>query len=174
MSDQLPNVDGVQTVQPAGPSPLFRGVNVEPQSVDPSKARLTVVERVYHQPPDGDGFAVESTFARELQSDEERYQRTMKVNEGWTQLDCGWVSAASVLIIKNEEGVFRLVNPTPEEEAEAALRVLEVGLQIGTYVEPLDEIHPQESIRRCPVDLSRLVMRCRHGAAKFRLTLIPR
>lgn len=173
----LPNADGVQTVQPGPPSPLHPGSVGPPLSADArdwDRPRLTVVERVYHQQIGSEPFAVESVFSRTLDSEEEHYQRTVKVNDGWTKLDCGWVSAASVLILRNEEGVFRHTNPTPEEEAEVALRVVELGLQIGAYVETTDEVRPQESIRRCPVDLSRLMVRCRHGAAKLRLTLIPR
>lgn len=173
---ELPDLDGVQEVQPAPPSLLHPGA-VSPAQGDArdwDRCRVTVVEHVYHQQIGGDPVAIETSFSRLLESEEERYQRTLKTGEAWTKLDCGHVPEASVLTLKNLEGVFRSVNPTPEEEAEAAKRVIEVGLWIGELIEPLDEVRPQEAIRRCPLDLSRLYVRCRCGTAKFRLMLIPR
>lgn len=172
----LPDLDGPQSVRPDHDSPVARATLTPAQANatrDFDRARLTVTERVYHQQVGTDPHAVETTFSRWLDSEEERYSRHLKAGEAWQPLDCGWMTVASLCVLKNEEGVFRHVNPTDAQREEAAARIIEVGIAVGDAVVPLALVRPQEDRREEPLDLSRLRVRCRSGVAKFRLTLIP-
>lgn len=136
-----------------------------------AKNRLTVVEKVYHQVM-GEGATdmVDNRFYRELKTEEQVYQRKLKATEEWQKLDCGWITECGMLAIKNEEGLFHNTLPTPEERAEVATHVLELG--IGAQ-EASWQVLPQESMRGCPMSLQSIYVRCRHGTAKFTLTLFP-
>lgn len=180
MSDQLPDVDGPQVVLPDHDSPLARQLLTAAQSEaerDWERARLTVIETVAHQQVGQAPFSLGVPYQRWLESQEERYSRTLKVGEEWTPLDCGWVKEASLLLIRNEEGSYRTRNPTEEEKAVTAAKVLEVAAWLGEDIlvmETLDVVGPQESIRRIPARLDNLMIRCRSGVARYRILVVPR
>lgn len=142
------------------------------------KDRLVVVETVYHQPTGEQPTAVESRFSRDLQTVEQPYQRQLTATEEWKPLDCGWIKDAGMLVIQNLEGKFQ-ANPTDEERAEAAARVLEVS-----YREDQDPnmdvsrhgwlIYPGESFRGCPSNLDLLAVRSQYGSLRLSVFIIPR
>ena len=138
----------------------------------PTKSRLTVVENVYHQPAEGfptTAMGDASRFHRELDSDEQPYERHKVAKDGWEPLDCGWVDRCGMLLVRNDEGHFS-VNPTAEQVAEVLRRVIEIsfGDDEGRILVP-----PTETCRFYPVDVKQLQLRCREGTARYTLYLIP-
>ncbi len=174
---ELPDVEGWQTVQPLPDDHPLRQQNTTPPTLqrDLERARLTVVERLGYQQIGARPFALESAFSVWLDSQEEPYSRTFRVAEEWQPLDYGWMASASLLVLRNEEGLFHGVNPTEEVRQQVAARVLELGRWVaGDTVTAFASVQPQHSLRFEPLDLSAFRIRCRCGAAKYRLTLMPR
>ena len=136
------------------------------------RARLVVVESVYHQSPDGQPTSAEGAYARQLDTDEQPYARKCKATEEWRPLDCGWLDRASMLHVVNEEGRF-LVQPTDAEREEVNRKLIELAVSVQGSLTPFAEIPPHETARFRPVDPKALRVRCRSGAAKFTLTLFP-
>jgi hypothetical protein len=135
-------------------------------------SRLTVVENLYHQPTEGFpamAFGDASRFSRELQSDEQPYERHRVAKETWEPLDCGWIERCGMLMVRNDEGHFS-VNPTQEQRAKVARRVLVVS-----FGESEDAIllPPLETCRFYPADVKQMQIRCREGTARYTLYLIP-
>jgi hypothetical protein len=139
-----------------------------------------VVDVIYHQPVDlppttmlGDAVR----FSRELESDEQPYERRMLATENWKPLDCGWISEVGMLLLRNDEGFFS-VRPTPEQRAEVALRVIELAFS-STFVTPGSDgerilVPPGESCRFFPKDAKSLRVRCCSGRAQYTISLAPR
>ena len=138
----------------------------EPQS------RVTVVEQVYHQILNEQPHLVESRFSRGLQSDEQAYERRLKVDEGGMPLDCGWLTEASQLLIINEEGRNLQVIPTDEERKELAKKVLEIFF--GDRPDNCWLVPPGESMRACSNTLHALKIRSQSGTIRFTLHVIPK
>lgn len=139
----------------------------------PTRARITVVDTVYHQATGADPTCVESRFNRELLTDELPYSRQMKLEEHWKPLDHGWMSAAGMLFVRNEEGRFAQVVPTAVERGESLRKVVEVGIETSAGVIPIASVPPGESCRFVPMDVRILRLRTRHKMAKVTLTLFP-
>lgn len=134
--------------------------------------RVTVVETVYHAPAGRSPTPIESRFERKLETDEQLYQRYMKVGEKWTPLDCGWLGEnVGMLLIHNEEGLNLFTIPTEEELAAINARVVELSYnRTGEGWLVL----PRESMRACPSSTKGLFMRCRSGEANITVSLIPK
>lgn len=135
------------------------------------KDRLTVVEKVYHQPFGKRAVLTQSKFTRGLETKQQPYVRYMEATEEWQVLDTGWLGDdVGHLILQNNEEVSRQVNPTEEEREAVAKRVIELG-----YTESeIWLVPPGESMRGQPNRPQYLRYRCRHGTAEFTLTLIPK
>lgn len=104
----------------------------------PLRDRMTVVDKVYHQPmKGGDAFCCETTFDRWLNSEESVYSRKMKVGNEWKKLHLGWFTdegkPIGMLVIRNDEGKHLQVNLSDEEKTELAKKVLEVGTVIRPH-----------------------------------------
>jgi hypothetical protein len=145
-----------------------------------ARARFTVVETVYFQPASAEPTQTGSRFCRWVGTDEQPYKRQTKVGESWVPLDAGWLKEAGMLVLANKEGEFFRVNPTEEERTETAKKIVEVGLYTGvsketgqSVIEPFARVHPAESTRFTPLDLSVIRLRCLSGDAKILLTLLP-
>ena len=137
-------------------------------------SHLVVVESVYHQPADGQPIVAESRFSRRLRTDEQPYVRWFKVTEEWQSLDHGWLDAAGMLVLKNEEGTNPQTIPSAEERAEIAAKVAEIGLLANdTLVLLFALLQPGESLRFQPIGIPALVVRCRKGEARCCLHLFP-
>jgi len=134
MSRLLPTPDGVHPVNVGPPASL--------------KARVTVVEHVYHQLPDEQPLEIEARFSRYLDSDEQLYTRRLKLSTEWELLDTGWVHKPSTIVLRNEEGKFTQVKPTDEERAEATKHVVEV--RVGDEGEAQWYVPCGESFRGSP------------------------
>lgn len=137
------------------------------------KNRETVVETVYHQVLGEEPTSLETRYNRDLESNEQVYERQAVATEEWKLLDCGWLSGnVGLLVIRNEEGKSRQTNPTEAEKEELAKRVIEVchlGSVLGGWFIP-----PSTSMRGYPSHPPSLRIRCLHGTAKYRLFLIPK
>ncbi len=138
------------------------------------KSRVTVVETVYHQHAGESATSIESRFARNLETQEQLYQRRLKIGKSWTPLDCGWLEEVSMLVIHNEEGQNLLVHPTPEEKEKTNAKVIEVSHTPNPNNNTSWIIPPGESMRACPASIRDLYLRCRCGEARVTLNAIPK
>lgn len=124
------------------------------------KARITVLDRCYHQTADGQAVESSTSFVRLLDTDEQPYQRKTKVGREWTPLPVGWVGDCSLMVLKNEE----------KEDGASIL------LKTGTG-NAFAFLAPGESLRFCPVDLTDLFLRSSSQEevkeAKYSVTLFP-
>ena len=142
------------------------------------KSRLVVVETFYHQHGGDVATAVSTSFARWLDTNEQVYQRKLKVGREWLQLDFGWLKELPVLgmlHIKNDEGCFPVVNPTKEERESASKKVLMLGVLRLGITTPLMILPPGETLRFQPLNehpVNWLVC-CIEGEAKFTMTVSP-
>ena len=135
--------------------------------------RITIIETIYHQQQDEQPTMIEHKFSKELDTQEQLYQRRTKVGEEWQPIDCGWVGAENtgIIILQNEEGDFPKVIPTEEEREEVNKKILEVSYN-GSEYSML--VFPQESIRLHPSSPKDLKIRCRSGNARLTIYAIPR
>lgn len=137
------------------------------------KTRVTVQERVYHQSAGDQPTLVEHQFERVLRSDDQPYQHKTKITEDWRPLGESWIERASIVLIKNTEGRFPSVNPTPQERVVAERKIVEVGVLVGETVVPMMLVLPNECVRFTPIDFSLIRVRCRHGMACCVVSLMP-
>lgn len=144
-----------------------------PVAVPVQRTRVTVQERVYHQNVGEQPTLVEHQFERTLRSDDQPYQHKTKITEEWRPLGDSWIERASMVLIKNTEGRFVTVNPTPQEKAVADRKVVEVGLVVGDAVIPIMLVLPNECARFTPIDFRAVRVRCRHGMASCVVSLMP-
>ena len=130
--------------------------------------RLTIVEMIYHQIPDRQPFAVDWRSSRQLSSNERPYERNMIVTEEWEPLPGAWLTGCSMVHVSNQEGKWLQCVPTVEETAAIATKVIEVSTGGALWL-----VHPGESFRGCPADLSTVRIRSRCGSIKCIVTLFP-
>jgi hypothetical protein len=132
---------------------------------------LTVVCRVYFQQPSAAPLAVESSFSRGVEGEEQPWVRRLSVGKDWQPLDAGWLPLASCLLILNEEGRHWAVIPTPEQSQAAAERIVLVApddSEVGW------KVRPGESMRAEPSDVKKLRLRCLgEGSARVQIIAIP-
>lgn len=126
-----------------------------------SRPRIAVVEYVYHQLPGKQPSAAESRFGADLASDEQPYVRNIKdgIGDSWTNLDCGWVEHASMLVLTN---------------CEKGGSVLEVSLcRDNQSPECVVEVPSGQSARFKPSSLSSVKVRFREGRHPVTIQLFP-
>jgi hypothetical protein len=148
------------------------------------KPRLTIVECVYYQAPFEDCISAENRYDSAVEADEQPYIRKIKVGEQWQPIDSGWIMTPGLLLIKNEPIRFA-VQPTQEQRAEAASKVVEVSVCLEekgrTQHSPpkglpmtVTTLLPGESLRMRPAEFSTLRLRCTGGEASCLIHLFPR
>lgn len=149
-----------------------------PRPIATSGSYLTVVCQVYHQPAQGLPTPANPSYGCQLESDEQPYTRWFNAGSEWKPLDRGWLEAASLLILQNEEGRYPATRPSAEEKQAIAERVVEIGLDPGdgdwNYLTPVLLVRPGRTCTVEPADLKNLMVRCRKGAARCVLYLFPR
>lgn len=135
----------------------------------PAKGNITIVERIYHRIVGENPIVEDTTFSKELQTDEQVYQRRCRVSETPEPLDLGWFQDkpqdVGYIRITNDEGKFLQVQPTEEEKAETASHML---LLSGFKIEPGD------SFRAIPLDVTKLRICSASETTRFTLTVYPR
>lgn len=139
-----------------------------------SKARITIVERLYFQPLEkAQPTVTQHQFNRTLLSEDEQpcIRRVMAIEE-WKAIDKCWLEQAGTIHILNEAGAERRTIPTEAERQELAQRVVEMSFDGGASHSIL--VNPGESSRFQPsVPLSQIRYRCRKGEARATLTIFP-
>ena len=133
-------------------------------------SRLTLVGQVYHQQAGCDPSQASTRFSCFLETDEQAYERILRANSKWQQLDRGWIDSASVLVITNQERYNAKPNFSQEEKRAIEDNTLEVSYQDS---EDSWLVPPGQSMRACPSDLSRLRVRTRGGAVRFSIFIVP-
>lgn len=163
----LPAVDA------GGPVPGLPTAEPVNRAAEP-RGRLTVVESVYHQTPDGQPAVTESRYGRWLASTEQSYVRRLKVGPGWERLDTGWVTDCSQVVVINYEGAGLRVNPTPAERDAVAALVVQAGVGLpGVGPVACHDVPPGESCRFRPTPGAALYLRCPAGVARVSITAVP-
>lgn len=136
-----------------------------PSNFSRPKARIVVVENVYHQSPGRDPVGVDTSSSRFCDSDEQPFLRHTRIGDDWTPLETGWVADPYLVCIRNDAIVYR-VNPTAQELTEADNRVIEVAVMWKDgppdYF-PFTLIRPGDSIRVYPTEDARYFLRSRFG-----------
>jgi hypothetical protein len=120
------------------------------------RGRITVVESIYHHFGTNPSTTIDSRFNRKVESDEQPYQRIMKIGGEWTDLDCGWLESASHVTLSNQgESVVEVSTcPWPPQ---------------GDWIIP-----PGESMRGTPRNVKSMKMRSRSGeVVKVRVVVFP-
>ena len=170
------------------PQEIFEGVPGEDPRNDPS-SRLTVVEHVYHEPSDDAGTNTQRSFSRKLKTNEQPFVRKTKAGSDWRPLATGsWLEDSSMLVLSNDEGGFQRI-PTPEEKRALEDKILEVAVlppppskkDRTMHSTKMPEcvplvfalVHPGETLRFTPADLSLLHVRSKSSEVKMTLTLLP-
>ena len=136
---------------------------------------MVVMETIVHQPQDEQPEAVERRFSRPVKGEEQMYLRRMPVDGNWRKLDLGWIASAAMLHLENLTE-RRDVIPTEQEKRDAADRIVEVGVCLGDASQDMCEfalVRPGETMRFEPLNVGSLRVRCRRGATKVMLTLVP-
>jgi len=134
--------------------------------------RLTLVSTLYHQSFGSPAVSVDSRFTRALRSGEQLWKRDFRIGDSWTALETGWVgSRPAHLLLLNHEGQHLQVNPTEEEKADIAKRIIEVTWSGSGSPQWL--VFPGESMRGECCDPSQVFVRSRHGSVQVTLYLIP-
>jgi hypothetical protein len=64
--------------------------------------QITVLETVYHAAPGQQLTSVTTTWTLPIESDEQVYQRRVRLTSDWQPLDCGWVIDVALVLIKND------------------------------------------------------------------------
>lgn len=144
------------------------------------KARLVVVETIYHQMPDGQPIDVSIRHSQLLESTEQPFQRRFTVGTeciklplGWFKDDDGNILPCSMLVIENRGMDLPQGQLTAAQKIESDSRVLEYALCMNERFEPMDAVLSGKSIRTCPTDLSRIMLRCRKGTTNVTVTIFP-
>lgn len=170
MDEQLPAVGNLQAFLARHPRPR---PGTRPKEPPPNKPRLTVLDTIYYQAPGDDPVAFKGPFARLLESEEQPCIRKLVVGEPWQAVEGLWLSAAGLLGVRNDEGTFTGVIPTPEQRQEVAARIVEVGVVDVERVTRFAFLRPGESCRFEPADMAALRLRCQRGQAKVTVAAFP-
>ena len=145
------------------------------------QARLGIVEQIYCYPPGAAPTLIDLREGFWLETDEQPYQRKLKVGTEWQPLDCGWLEGkgVSLLVLVNEEGKHLTVVPSEQQKAAVSGRVVELGVQTmygmgdAPGIVPIAPLRPGLSLRFAPADAKALRLRSRAGEARVTLTLFP-
>jgi hypothetical protein len=140
-----------------------------------AKNRLTVVHQVNHVAQGFPGKTMVLAFDRELEVEEEAYERNMcKATEEWQEIDLGFLKGKSLsyVFIRNNVGQNLQVNPSLEEKEKIAKKILEVvigfkPLSLYSWLVP-----PGECFGGCPSSRS-VWVRCLSGEARYSLFVAP-
>lgn len=161
-------------------------------TVDFQPARVVVAESVYYQQHRAQPSQPhDSRYSYVAAGEEQPYVRHFKVGPSWTQLDPGWLTEASMLILRNCEGDDPpQTMPTLEQLAEFEAKVVELGMMPEVVPDKTRTMHsppevkfsplacafvrPGRSVRFEPTDLKLYHLRCRSGTVRCTLVLLPK
>jgi len=136
-------------------------------------ARLTSQLNIYHQIPNEDSRQFQyASEAKMTDSENSPFQRTVSLQNEWTELDIGWFGGEGgapigQIILFNRTGMKYQTRPTPEQLEEDAQAIIEVQVR-GILV------RPKHFAVYSPIDNSPVVVRSLAGAARLEYVVIPR
>jgi len=135
---------------------------LQPMRRNKEPSRLTVVERVYHQPAGQEAVAFESPFYRFLASEDTCYNRSLTVTPEWQQIDLAWVAKPAMLYLANEGRTQ--VGPD-----------VVVGVEVPHGLDPMPvaRIPAGESMRLCPIAGATFYAICPLGSGRLKVVAIP-
>ena len=137
----------------------------------------SVNEAVVHQAAGKQPTATTTLFSRALESDEQPWQRDVKVGAAWQPLDRGWIEDAGQVVVENTEGKRLSVNPTLGEKSRIDEQVIEVGAEDKNgQVVAFALVPPRgESARWYPADVAKIRLRSLSGdPIRASVTVHPR
>lgn len=152
----------------------------------PSKRRLVVVEYMTHQSASGESSTGDTRFSRQLETDEQPFERRFEVRHLFSPIPMGWLEDAAKA---GPLGMLSLQNLHHEKDA-----ILEIGILVTIPQEPEGErsmfsaqklepvlvlfaiLSPGESLRLQPINLHAYRIRAtsEEGLVRCSLKLIPR
>jgi len=123
--------------------------------------RLTVNMQIYHQTNGGNAQDVHPKFSRELQNDEQMYQRNGKIGNEAKKLDIGWIADGSLpvgyVVLEHLERGGQFL----------PIEVMFLGSEAGII------ILPGEHAAFTPVHIERICIKTAGPTVKYRITAIP-
>ena len=132
------------------------------------RSRLTVVDNVYFQDAGGQPSVVSSRFNTWLESEDQPCPLKLRLTQEWVMLSKSWLTECSMILVEHL-GEVRSTNPTEEEKALDASKVVEVAYD-GLVVM---RVLPGQSARFCPVELMKLSFRS-NATTKCNVTVFPK
>lgn len=139
------------------------------------KNRLTVFEQVSFQEVGNPRAVVaDARFSRQLDSDEQVYQRTITVKKGWQKLDLGWIApgGCSCLVLENKRPQWS-AKPSQEEVDLAESMVVEVSFRGGIDTDSDAVLPVGETCRLRPTLRQPLYVSCPAGEARLTISAFP-
>jgi len=139
----------------------------------PIPSRITVVDNLYFQETGEQTSQFSCQFSRNVESEQQPYERRLKATEEWQPIDTGWLDEdVGALFIRNEAGKNLQTIPTEAEALEISKQVLQLsfgGTEFAAWNVP-----PGESFRGSPATIKDLMIRSLSGTPRYTLYLIPR
>lgn len=150
------------------------GKDSMPKYTPRSVMRVTVVEQVYYESPDGSHNIGES-YSQNLSKDEQPFVRTRAIGSSWMDVseNC-WVDRGSVIVLANREGKIVLVNPSEDDKKIISSRLIEVGVVGESSNDPISftQLLPGASCRLPGPFLKRIRVRCLGDKAKLSIAVL--
>lgn len=153
--------------------------NPPPTFIPTHYSHLTIVDTIYYQQGGDSTVSADSRYTRWMDSEEQHYNRQLKIGMEWEKLNVGWISDCGMLMIKNREGTNQKVHPSEEEKEDTANKVLEIGVVLPELPEvpsktiPFAIVLPGESLRFHPYKVGNLYVRCKHGPCRIIIDAFP-
>jgi hypothetical protein len=136
--------------------------------------KLSYVLQIYYQAPGDDAVAITVRHLKKLKSDEQPYERKLKVSKNWLPLEFGWIKEPSLIVVRNL-GIARIQGvPTSEQKEAAEAAVLEYAIKLGDGVVPVALIAPTDCLPLVPLGDDVPLVRCRKGEVTCILTAYPK
>lgn len=145
-----------------------------PPSQQLLKDRLSVVFQLAYESVGQEPLAKAMRATWDTQSQEiQPYERRLSIDEKWRPLDCGWVELPGSILIENRTGMNRSLQPSAEELAEDAKKLLVLSAADLQY-DPGILIRPGLFFFGEWTSLAGLGLRAAHGVVKACITIYPR
>lgn len=119
------------------------------------RPRVTVVEHVYCETGDGVSTHAPYQFNYQLKSEDQAYIRRKKIGQDWEQVEFGWLTQVSMLVIEN-------VGPPPTGfnlNEKQKMQVADLVIELSTGDITICKIPVGQSVR-IPNPSNQLFIRC--------------
>lgn len=161
MADEQDKLDELKRMAEANP----------PDQVLEDVDRITANINVYHEHHGEQPHPAASAFSAFLETIEQPYGRRVRLQAGEpVALETGWVERVGMVLIENRTGKAKKKNPTEEEKADIAKRVVRVTAGGG----PGWIVRPGRFMFVEVEDASSVMLQCLHETADLYLNIFPR